>query len=400
MAIASNDRLLVQRSGTLRSIECGNIINLQSGDLLVVQRSSGMGNLRKIDWANKDTDLQDSDMMFVSDVSTAGNTLKKTTWGAVKVFLSATATILASGNGSGSNQNLTLDDLFTPAQLTNNLSKVINIESGAIVGGNTAGGIALDISSTNTVNGTITINNNGTIVGRQGGLSSINGGTAISFSKNATLVNNGTISGGGGKGQSGGQGGTGSYLINLGYGYPIAGGCNTSCTFQYGANSFCQSTGTTTVVCSFIQCRFGQCACPNGVCINPQCVYTSNTYNCQQFMGTTARCLNCQRTSYQTGGAGGAGGFGAGFTSSGTNVSNSSGASGTSPGNNSGAGGQGGAGGDYGLAGGAGLNGSNGNYTNGAAPADSAGSGGASIAKNSNTITVTNNGTINGSITT
>lgn len=402
MAIASNDRLLVQRSGALRSIECGNIINLQSGDLLVVQRSSGMGNLRKIDWANKDTDLQDSDMMFVSDVSTTGNTLKKTTWGAVKAFLSATATILASGNGSSSNQNLTLDDLFTQTQLAGNMSKTINIESGAIVGGNTAGGIALDISSTNTVNGTITINNNGTIVGRQGGLSSINGATAISFSKNATLVNNGTISGGGGQGGNGGQGGTGSYAYNYGAAnyYTTAGvftsACDNSCHIRFGTSTSCAGTSST-VTCDYFSCLINTCTCSTcpGTC-------TSTTYICSvtPSQGTYFyTCDQCEGTAYQTGGTGGTGGFGAGFTSSSTNVSASSGTSGTAPGNNSGAGGNGGAGGNYGQAGSAGAAGANGNHTNGSA-GSSAGNGGSSIAKNSNTVTVTNNGTINGSITT
>lgn len=403
MAIASNDRLLVQRSGTLRSIECGNIVNLQSGDLLVVQRSSGMGNLRKIDWANKDTDLQDSDMMFVSDVSTVGNILKKTTWGAVKAFLSTTATILASGNGSGSNQNLDLDDLFTSSQLGNATAKVINIESGAIVGGNTAGGIALDISSTNTVNGTITINNNGTIVGRQGGLSSINGGTAISFSKNATLVNNGTISGGGGQGGNGGQGGTGSYTLNQGpanYYVPQPFNihpCDYSCQIRFGSSSSCSQAAPSTITCTIYDCLYNTCGC--SVCPG-SC--TSLNYNCQQTVSQGMlfySCTACQTTAYQTGGTGGAGGFGAGYTSSGTNVSASSGGTGTAPGNNSGAGGNGGAGGNYGQAGSAGTAGANGNFTNGTA-GSSGGNGGSSIAKNSNTVTVTNNGTINGSITT
>lgn len=395
MAINSTDWLLVQRSGNLRKCRCDNIVNLQSGDLLVVQRGSGMGKLRKVDWADKDTDLLDSDLMLVCD-DTFGipDPLRKTTWGAVKAFLTSTATILASNNGTGSNQNLTLDDLFTSNQLSNSTAKVINIETGAIVGGNTAGGIALDISSTNTVNGTITINNNGTIVGRQGGLSSINGGTAISFSKNATLVNNGTISGGGGQGQSGGQGGTGSYTINQGSG-GFWYSCPTSCSQYFGGNSQCPSTSNF-YTCDIFACLTSTCQCPT--CPNTGCTVFS--YPQCTFYAGFYTCTACYATGYQTGGTGGAGGFGAGFTSSGTNVSNSGGSSGTSPGNNSGAGGQGGAGGGYGQAGGAGLNGNNGNYTNGSAPTGSAGSGGASIAKNSNTVTVTNNGTINGSINT
>ena len=387
MALASNDNLLVWRTGVgMRRIEVGNITTLTSGDLLLVQRTSGTGNLKKIDWADKDTDLQNDDIFLVQDVDATGKPCKKTTWNALKAFLSTTATILASGNGSSSNENLTLDDLFTSSQLGNNSAKIIDIESGAIVGGNTSGGIALDISSTNTVNGTITINNNGTIVGRQGGLSSINGGTAISFSKNATLVNNGTISGGGGKGGDGGQGGNGTTTSSGGSTGVSTASCDQQCAATYGAGSTCV---TTTQNCSQIYCIMGICRpCGN-----------SQVSACQLASPPFWRCLSCNVVTTTTGGAGGAGGFGAGFTSSSTNVSNSSGSSGASPGGNAGAGGQGGAGGDYGQAGFAGTSGANGNSTNGSA-ASSPGSAGSSIAKNSNTVTVTNNGTINGSITT
>ena len=399
MAIASNDRLLVQRSGALRSIECEDINNLQSGDLLVVQRSSGMGNLRKIDWANKDTDLQDADMMFVSDVSTAGNTLKKTTWGVVKTFLNFPATILASGNGSSSNRNLTLDDLFTPAELLSTIGKKITIEAGAKVGGNTAGGSALDISSTNPVNGAISIINNGQIVGRQGGLFSANGGTAISFSKNATVVNNGTISGGGGQGGTGGTGGNGSTTTSLGAGNGSTTSCDASCTSTYGSGTFCEQS---TINCTPLDILRGLCN-PGGGITGYNC--SSNQSNCTPLDILRGLCVpqnicnNCIGTSTTTGGAGGAGGFGAGFTSSNTNVSFSSGSSGVAGGTNAGTGGTGGTGGGHGLAGSTGSTGGNGTVSNGSA-GSSGGTGGVSIAKNSNTVTVTNNGTIDGSITT
>lgn len=389
MALASDDLLLVQSGGALKKVEVQNLqSSLSSGDLLLCQRVSGFSsnnNLRKVDWANIGN-LQNTDMFVACDVDD-NNTLKKTTWSEIVAFLTSTATILASNNGTASNRNLTLDSLFTPAQLALAGPKIINIESGAIVGSNNSSNnlSAINVTSANTVNGTITINNSGTIVGRQGGLHSIHGGTAISFSHNATVVNNGTISGGGGKGGDGGQGGQGQTTNTGASQLHIMITCDQACINDFGSGAFCSST---TQWCSSLNCLYGLCSPCNSYYTVSACNQTWPYVN----------CTACTYYSYTAGGTGGAGGFGAGFTSSNTNVSNSSGSSGSSPGGNAGAGGQGGAGGFYGQAGFAGTSGSNGNYTNGSS-GTTPGNAGVAIAKLGSTVTVTNNGTINGSIT-
>lgn len=220
--------------------------------------------------------------------------------------------------------------------------KEIVINSGVELGATSTSEEALEIDSGGA--GTITITNNGTLTGA-GGAAGADGGDAFEAATNCVLLNNGTIRAGGG---GGGNGGNGQYQSgtsgNLGWGYGLAwNNCTISCTSRHGSTAFCASG------CSHY---------------SPPCCY---------------QCNVCKRPTY-TSTTGGSGGVGAGYgQSAGTGAAGS--------GQNAGTGGNGGA---FGASA---TSGANGTITNGAA----GGAGGAYIRGNS-FVTLTNNGTLTGSV--
>ena len=373
MALTSGDLLLLNRSG-LKTCQIGELAaKMQDTDLVMLDQGDG---LRKATWSQRSS-FNSSDLFTVG----RGTDIYKTTWGAIQGFLTVEAEIVSANNNTATNEQVTLDDLFTSAQLASTTSKVITVKSGAVVGSTNTGVPALSISSSNTVNGTVTVINNGSIYGAGGTGGSANsgagtnGGAAFSTSMNVTLINNagGQIRGGGGGGGGGGKGGNGSSsgFNSLGPGSCVgnlpsaAENCQASCEFAYGIGSgiICNPAG-------------GNCV--QGV--GPGCLL--NQYKCQQCGSNT--------TVSTTGGDGGAGGNASGY-----NVAFSNGQSGAAGGNNAGNGGTGGDAGTWGTNGVVGGAGFNGNASNGSA-GGAFGTAGASTVSNGNTITLTNTGILNG----
>jgi hypothetical protein len=274
------------------------------------------------------------------------------------------ATISAANNNTATNENVTLDDLFTQEQIESGDCLTVNIESGAVVGSTVVGTAAFNVSTAFALAGAVRVNNEGTIIGIGGAGSTVsggvgsNGGDAFTTTVDVTLNNSGTISGGGGGGGSGGQGGSGTETqeVTLGKG-PCAKNCNTSCQNGFGAGAFCPSD----------RCNTGS--------------------GCTQFY-----CSRCKKSETVTtvGGDGGNGGNGAGYNQAATN-----GVAGAVGGGTSGNGGTGGDGGAVAAAGADGTAGANGASTNGL-PGGVGGQPGAATVSNGNTITLINNGTING----
>lgn len=220
--------------------------------------------------------------------------------------------------------------------------KEIVINSGVELGATSTSQEALHIDAGGV--GTITVTNNGTITGA-GGAAGTDGGDAFEAEVACVVINNGTIRAGGGGGGTGGSGNYQSGNTAIGQGWGLAwNNCNISCTQRHGAGTFC----------------------------DPGC---GSNCNCQ---GWGYHCNDCRRYNY-TSTSGGAGGVGAGY--------NQSAGSGSAGGTNAGSGGSGGA---FGAAA---SSGGNGNVGNGAA----GGAAGNYIRGNSN-VTLTNNGTLTGSI--
>ena len=365
MALQNSDIFLLQRGSDLKRTTIGDLLtDMQDTDLIMVQQS---GTLKKTTWSNRNN-LNDADLMVVG----RSGGLRKTTWAEVKATLFVDATITSANNNTSTNEDLTLDDLFTQAQIESTVTKRITINSGAIVGSTNVSTPALSIASSHTIGGAVTVINNGSILGHAGdgatapGNAGAAGGTGFNTSISMTFTNNGTISGGGGGGGWGGVGGNGQYQTNLGQGnrqggqqtWPLP-SCDNSCISKFGTGAFCDFA-----------------------------THGTNTSTC--FNGLMDDCYYCARLHSTTGGAGGASGNGFGYEQSNTN-----GSAGSAGGTNAGTGGAGGNGGAAGQAGAAGGTGANGNVTNGSAGTAGGAAGNATTA-NGTTLTMTNNGTING----
>ena len=356
MALSSTDLFLLQRSGSLRRTTIGELnAKMQDTDIILVQRGSP-GTCRQTTWSNTSS-LQDADILVVGN----GGTIKKTTWSAVKGFLTLEKTIVAANNNTSANQNVSAASLFTAAEASSNTDKVITIESGAVVGATSTSNVALTVSG---LSGNVTIINNGTIIGAGGAGGSANSGTggnggkAFTSSINVTLVNNGTISGGGGGGGGGGRGGSGTTNTNYGPAYPAnRESCKRACEKGY------SYIGDPDMNC---------CSCQ-----------VANA-------GWDDVCNTCCKTVAANGTNGGAGGSGAGYNQS--NAGGSAGANASGTVGKGGTGGTGGTVGDTGGTGSVGANGSTGNGSNGGA----GGSAGAATHATAGTISLTNSGTING----
>jgi hypothetical protein len=365
MVLATDDLFFFQRGtgmGNLRRTTIGELdADMQDTDVFMVQATTGMGNLRRTTWANRNN-LANTVMIAVGDASNS-NELRRTTWGAINSFLGINFTILAANNNTATNENVTLDDLFTAAELADAQNKTITIETGAIVGSTAVDTPAFLLDSDNEINGTITIINGGTIIGHGGdgsttaGTNGGDGGPALRAGVDITIRNNGTISGGGGGGGFGGTGGGGSFTTTQ--------NINGLCLGEQDGHAWCRSQGG------------GNCGDTQAP--NPDCPEDNNCYNCAVPVTTNTN-----------GGTGGSGGNGQGYEQA-----QSDGSAGASGGTNAGNGGAGGNGGTAGNDGANGSTGANGNRTNGTAGSNG-GSAGAAIERNCATVTIAVEGTING----
>ena len=366
MALTSSDLLLLQRSG-LKTCQIGDLASkMQNSDLVMLDQGSG---LRKATWGQR-SDFNSSDLFTVG----RSTSIYKTTWGAILGFLTIEAEIISANNNTATNQQVTLDDLFTTEQLQSPAPKRITIKPGAVVGSTDPNIAALHIRTSAETSGTITVVNEGSIYGAGGAAGVANtgaagfGGPAFETSLDVILINKSEIFGGGGGGGGGGKGGNGSVTSNV---FAGKGNCVTS--------SVCLNGGD----------KGQQSSCVNRYGAGSTC--GSKCFGCQSPAGT-ARCDGCyvSQTSTSYGGDGGAGGAGMGYLQA-----MSAGQSGASGGTNAGNGGNGGSGGDWGTAGVSGQAGLNGNSTNGS-QGGSAGAGGQSTTSNGKTITLTNTGTLKG----
>lgn len=246
------------------------------------------------------------------------------------------------------------------------------------------------------LDGTLTIENAGEIQGTGGASNGGAGGDAITASASFTLLNTGAVRGGGGGGGAGGNGGDGSTISQT----------QTTESPPYDANNYWRQAGP----CGGNYLRFG------GVEITTansgESFTTGNiTYTPGAYMGgppaaivcgfpyfgppayylfAVSRTITATTTTYASGGAGGAGGQGRGY-----GQPLAAGSSGASGGTNAGTGGAGGTGGDWGQAGAGGNAGANGNHSSGAA-GGSGGAAGRAVRMLAGSLTLTNNGIING----
>lgn len=281
-------------------------------------------------------------------------------------------------NGS----NVDLATLFG-SDWTSTVPKVYTVPSGVTVGG--TGGTAA-ITASSTMQGTLTIEVTGSVIGTGGAVGG-NGGDAISNAASGvtlTVNNGGLVAGGGGGGGTGGVGGNGSYSsTSYGTEYYQVGGDHAyyvRCSSQYGYALSWNNQYSTRSSCPTTVYIFGQN-------LARRSFVTTSLYNYYK--------ISTYSTSNVTtsGGSGGSGGVGQGY-----NQTNASGSAGASGGTNAGAGGTGGSGGTYGNAGGTGGTGANGNSTNGNAGL-SGGSAGAAVSGTALSA-YTNNGTVNGTVST
>ena len=291
--------------------------------------------------------------------------------------------IVAANNGTATNNQIDLDDVFTAAQLADPLNKRITVEEGAVIGSDDTAVPALTLTTANTFNGVLQIRNNGLIIG-MGGAGGVDGtdegegqdgGDAISSQMDVVITNNGTISGGGGGGGLGGQGGNAGTTTTYG-----GAGC---CAIQFGCDCGCDRG-----------CKQYDAAarCVSG-CAN--CGAHPDGVSCGGYQKQT--CTTCEASTTQIGGDGGSGGDGSGYNPDDptTPTGEAAGSAGDAGAGDSGDGGTGGTGGAAGSNGSAGGTGDNGDTTDGVAGA-AGGASGNSVQSNGNTVTMTNNGTING----
>ena len=289
--------------------------------------------------------------------------------------------------------NVSLASAFS-SNWTANVPKRYTVPNGVTIGG--TGGTAA-ITCDSNMGGTLIIEITGSVIGT-GGAAGGAGGDAIANAVGGvtlTVNNNGLVAGGGGGGGAGGTGGGGSYTTNNsstqydGYlyrwlTYADSGGnfnqqrASWNGSYVMGTQfTWAQTTATSVTIGIYTYTRSGY----------QQVQYTPQAL---QYWGINQ---SYQSTTNTSGGAGGAGGVGQGY-----NQTNASGSAGASGGTNAGAGGTGGAGGTYANAGGTGGTGSNGTVSNGAA--GSAGGAAGAAVSGTALAAYTNNGTVNGSVST
>jgi len=271
--------------------------------------------------------------------------------------------------------NVSLASAFS-SNWTVNVPKRYVVPNGVTIGG--TGGTAA-ITCESNMAGTLTIEVTGSVIGT-GGAAGGNGGDAIANAVSGvtlTVNNNGLVAGGGGGGGTGGTGGQGSY---------------ESVSYQYSYSPYTWlirvSSGKVEVRWGgvrYINAYIGTSTTSYGIWRRGNYVTTDSTF-IHYYVGQAS-------TVTSSGGSGGAGGAGQGY-----NQNDTSGSAGASGGTNAGAGGTGGSGGTYGSAGGTGGTGANGNASNGSA-GSSGGTAGAAVSGTA-LAAYTNNGTVNGTVST
>lgn len=291
-------------------------------------------------------------------------------------FYSALNEILQALTGT----NISLSSIFG-SDWTATTPKRATIASGVTIGG-TGGTAAITIES--TMGGTITIVITGSVLGT-GGAGGGAGGDAISCAVSGVTLeveSGGLLAGGGGGGGAGGSGGNGNYQSNtaqqsMSQGYWGVNGHNIHIRYDHAQQVY---TGHPNYLATIQSGAWG--VYRRG---GSQFAHNSNGWSYYKVYKVV--------TNNTTGGTGGSGGVGQGY-----NQTNASGSAGSSGGTNAGAGGTGGSGGTYGSAGSTGGTGANGNSSNGS----SGSSGGAAGAALSGTAlsSYTNNGTVNGTVST
>lgn len=245
---------------------------------------------------------------------------------------------------SGSQANLVLSSLFSPADWQSSSPKRVVLSSGAVVYSDTPTSPALSSGTARNGNLTLQINSGAEVQGA-GGIGGTNaaggvGGDAILIQQSGLVIqNSGAIRAGGGGGGAGGKGGNGQTAANR---EPTSGYYNSLSAPMYGC--YRKGGGTSIYWAGSLLYSAG------GV----NSTYTINNYT--YYCGTN-RILDYSgygifeiyRTSLPTqteGGAGGRGGNGLGH-----NQAQTSGATGASGGTGAGTGGSGGAGGNWGVSG-------------------------------------------------
>ncbi len=281
--------------------------------------------------------------------------------------------------------NVSLSTVFG-SDWASTVPKVYTVPSGVTVGG-TSGTAAITASS--TMQGTLTIEVTGSVIGTGGAVAG-SGGDAISNAASGvtlTVNNGGLVAGGGGGGGAGGTGGNGYYSStsssspNYSNAYRWYRRSNVGARAYWGNGSVPAASSSNINVTTLSS---GNATYTRGVFVTGLENGEAQGYKVSRTATTT---------TYTNGGGGGSGGVGQGY-----NQTNASGSAGASGGTNAGAGGTGGAGGTYGNAGGTGGTGANGNSTNGSA-GSSGGSAGAAVSGTALSA-YTNNGTVNGTVST
>lgn len=281
-------------------------------------------------------------------------------------------------------------DLFTASEWTSAVPKQIVINAGTTIG---------PFSIPSNLGGALEVVNAGEIIGLGGAAGAAGGDAIVNNAANVTITNSGLLAGGGGGGGTGGQGGSSStsstvrepssgsyYSNNSSYGWFVGIGCGSGGNVVNWNGSQIGNHGDSNTSAN------GATWSNGGYTYFKGASYGALFVGCTPYPIPSLAGFGVHRTSTQssttTGGAGGAGGVGRGF-----NQALTAGSAGAT--SAAGDGGAGGSGGDYGQAGVTGATGANGTTTNGSA--GSAG-GAAGAAVSGTTVTLTNTGTVNGTV--
>jgi len=301
--------------------------------------------------------------------------------------------------------NVICKNLFSAANWASSTPKRVIINSGVTIGSTNASyALAITVSANGqagSFGGALTIENRGVISGIGGAANSGVGGNAVWANfpgisgQKATLINTGTIRAGGGGGGRGGTGGSGFYDTAITVYEPAGGGYTGSLNPLYYWSTFTGNNGVTTQ-----SLRWNNAAIADGGSVAIPASYGGYYYertgtafdvsdSNRNFKYPVRRSYGSSTRTNTTGGGGGNGGRGLGF-----DAAAAAGAGGAAGGTNAGKGGTGGTGGAYGATGGTGATGVTGNSTAGAGGATGGLAG--FYLNGSNSLTLSNSGTVAG----
>lgn len=317
-------------------------------------------------------------------------------------FINEIAVTLASST------DVDIEAQFDAAVWTSSTPKRIIVPAGVTIGGVSASAITVSA----TMGGVLNIDNSGDIIGYGGASTGASGGDAVTnLASNVFITNTGLIAGGGGAGGSGGtggQGGNGSYTSYGSFTPYYSGNSNYNCNednIDYGWmrwNNGLRVRWNFTTIGYVAGGYFTSSQIIGGYEYQRGSEFCSDNENNRQGRQVRRRSVTNATSTGGAGGAGGAGGQGQGYNQAA--AAGATGSAGANGGTNAGAGGQGGSGASgaaYGqaAAGGAtGNTGANGNAGSGSAGAAGSAGGAAGAAVSGTTVTMTNTGTINGTV--